>query len=213
MADSPANIDFDALMTRLRDGDRKALAELFTHHRPQLRRMVELRLHPGLGGRVNASDVLQEAYIDALQRFPHFFDKPDRSFYVWLRLVVNQSLVGVHRRHLGAKMRAAGAEISIDQQPLSGVMSGSLARELVARMDSPSTIARQAETLAQVEAAIEALDPMDREILTLRHFEELGNDEVAEILGLQKAAASNRYVRALQRLRDALAKLPGFFDE
>jgi len=80
-------------------------------------------------------------------------------------------------------------------------------------MDSPSAVARQAETLAQVEAAIESLDPMDREILTLRHFEELGNDQVAEILGLQKAAASNRYVRALQRLRDALAKLPGFFDE
>jgi RNA polymerase sigma-70 factor (ECF subfamily) len=92
-------------------------------------------------------------------------------------------------------------------------MSVSLARELIARMDSPSQVARQAEALAIVEEAIESLDPIDREILTLRHFEELTNDEVAQLLGLAKAAASNRYVRALGRLRTALAKFPGFFDE
>jgi RNA polymerase sigma-70 factor (ECF subfamily) len=92
-------------------------------------------------------------------------------------------------------------------------MSVSLARELIARMDSPSQVARQAETLEQVERAIDSLDPIDREILTLRHFEELGNDEVAELLGLAKAAASNRYVRALGRLRDALKDVPGFFED
>jgi RNA polymerase sigma-70 factor (ECF subfamily) len=210
---TPIPPDLIPLLTRLRAGDPAALADLFNHHRPQLRRMVELRLSPALAGRVNASDVLQEAYIDAQQRYPHFFDKPDHSFYVWLRLVVNQSLVAVHRRHLGAKMRAAHAEISIDRQPLSGAMSVSLARELIAQIQSPSQVARHAEVLAQVEQAIESLDPIDREILTLRHFEELTNDEVAELLSLSKAAASNRYVRALGRLRDVLAKLPGFFDE
>jgi RNA polymerase sigma-70 factor (ECF subfamily) len=174
--------------------------------------MIELRLDPRLGARVGASDVLQEAYVDALKRHGHFFERTGVSFYVWLRLIVNQSLIDTHRRHLGAKMRDAGNE-----QPPAGhwaaATSVSLARHLVAQMQSPSAVMRQEETLAQVQAALESLEPLDREVLTLRHFEELGNNEVAELLGLQKAAASNRYVRALGRLREALAKVPGFFEE
>ena len=212
IAPRPVPDELLPLLQRLGAGDRSALAGLFEHYRAQLRRMVDLRLDARLTGRVGASDVLQEAYIDALLRFPHFFEKPGMSFYVWLRMVVNQSLVGVHRKHLGAKMRSAGAEVAIDAQPLSGVMPGSLARELVARLDTPSQMMRQAEMVEQVEAAIQSLSPLDREILTLRHFEELDNNQVAELLGLQKAAASNRYVRALERLREALAKLPGFFE-
>jgi RNA polymerase sigma-70 factor (ECF subfamily) len=173
--------------------------------------MVDLRLDPRVAARVGASDVLQEAYVDALARYEHYFKKPGGSFYVWLRLVVGQRLVDLHRRHVAAKMRAAGQE----HVPTAGVAatSLSLARHLVARMESPSQVARQAETLDQVHAALESLDEVDREILTLRHFEELTNNEVAELLGLEKAAASNRYVRALGRLRQALAKVPGFFDD
>ena len=204
--------DLDLLLGRLRDGDQLALADLFSRYRPQLRRMIELRLDPRLGPRVGTSDVLQEAYVDALKRYNHFFERTGVSFYVWLRLVVNQSLIDTHRRHLGAKMRTAEHE-----QPPTGhwaaATSVSLARHLVAQMPSPSQVMRQEETLAQVQAALESLEPLDREVLTLRHFEELGNNEVAELLGLQKAAASNRYVRALGRLRAALAKVPGFFDE
>ena len=203
----------EALLQRLRAGDQQALGELYSHYHPQLRRMVELRLDPRLHGRVNASDVLQEAYIDAVQRYAHFFEKPDLSFYVWLRIVVNQSLIGVHRRHLGAKMRSAGAEVSLNAQPASCAMSACLARQLISQMESPSQHVRQAEMLSQVEAALDSLDPLDREILTMRHFEELSNTEVAQLLGLQKSAASNRYVRALARLKEALARFPGFFDE
>ena len=198
------------VIDRLRAGDRQALAELFGHYRAQLRRMVELRLDPRVATRVAPSDVLQDAFLDASNRVEHFFRKDGVSFYVWLRLVVNQSLVDIHRRHLEAKKRGVDREAAPAWTPATSI---SLARHLVAQLDSPSAVVRQEETLAQVQSALEGLDPLDREILTLRHFEELTNNEVAELLGLQKAAASNRYVRALARLRAALEKLPGFFDD
>ncbi len=206
-SDSP---DLGPLLTRLRKGDQDALARLFDQFRPQLRRMVDLRLDPRLSPRVAPSDVLQEAYVDALTRFEHFFDREGMSFYVWLRLVVNQSLVDMHRRHLGARMRDAAKEANVGWAHATSV---SLARHLVAQMDTPSQVMRQDEALSQVQSALESLEPLDREILTLRHFEEMTNNEVAELLGLQKAAASNRYVRALGRLREVLAKVPGFFED
>jgi RNA polymerase sigma-70 factor (ECF subfamily) len=205
--DSP---ELEPLLTRLREGEREALAELFARYRPQLRRMVELRLDPRVGTRVAPSDVLQEAFLDASARVEHFFRREGVSFYVWLRLIVNQSLIDLHRRHLEAQKRGADREVTADWAPATSI---SLARQLVAQMDSPSQVVGREEMLAQVQSALESLDPLDREILTLRHFEELGNNEVAELLGLQKAAASNRYVRALGRLREALAGIPGFFDE
>lgn len=200
----------ESILARLRAGERQALAELFDHYRPQLRRMVELRLDPRVGTRVAPSDVLQEAFLDASARVEHFFRREGVSFYVWLRLIVNQSLIDLHRKHLEAKMRGAGREVA---PAWTHATSVSLARHLVAQMNSPSQALSQEETLTQVQAALEGLDPLDREILTLRHFEELSNNEVAELLGLQKAAASNRYVRALGRLREALEQIPGFFDQ
>lgn len=202
--------DIAPLLEKLKAGDQAALSELFDTYRPQLRRMVELRLDPRLGARVAPSDVLQEAYVDCLSRYEHFFRREGASFYVWLRLIVNQSLVDLHRKHLAAKMRSAGQEANAGWTAATSV---SLARHLVAQLETPSQIVGKEEMLSQVQAALETLDPLDREILTLRHFEELGNNEVAELLGLQKAAASNRYVRALGRLRQALAKVPGFFDD
>lgn len=202
-------VDLEPLLSRLRAGEREALAVLFDRYRPQLRRMVELRLDPRVGARVGTSDILQEAFLDASARVEHFFKREGVSFYVWLRLIVNQSLVDTHRTHLDAKMRGAAREVA---PAWTHATSISLARRLVSQMNSPSQAASLEETLAQVQAALEGLDPLDREILTLRHFEELSNNEVAELLSLQKAAASNRYVRALGRLREALEQIPGFFE-
>ena len=202
--------DLEPLLTRLRAGEREALALLFDRYRPQLRRMVELRLDPRVGARVAPSDILQEAFLDASQRVEHFFKREGVSFYVWLRLIVNQSLIDLHRMHLDAQRRGAGREVAAAWTHATSI---SLARRLVSQMNSPSQAASREETLTQVQAALESLDPLDREILTLRHFEELNNNEVAELLGLQKAAASNRYVRALGRLREALEKIPGFFED
>jgi RNA polymerase sigma-70 factor (ECF subfamily) len=199
--------DIDGLMNRLRQGDQQALAELFAVYQDPLRRMVELRLDHRLGGRVSPSDVVQDAYLDALQRLPHFLDKPDMPFLAWLRLIAGQRLVDVHRHHLGAQMRAAGKEVPLHQRS-PGATSVNLARHLVANYTSPSQAAQRNELFERLEDALNRMDPTDREVLALRHFEDLSNNEVAEVLGIEKAAASKRYVRALARLKDILVEFP-----
>ncbi len=191
------------LIQRLRDGDSAALADLFALHRDKLRRMVQVRMDQRLNGRVAPSDVLQEAYIDALKRYPHFFDKPDQNFFGWLRLVVGQRLTDLHREHLLAKRRDVRQEKPLDV-PAGPATSACLAAMLVAGITSPSGAADRNERYLRLEAALEELEPMDREVLALRHFEELSNSETADVLGIQPAAASKRYVRALTRLKQIL---------
>ncbi len=203
----------EPLLQRLNKGEVDALGSLFALYQTKLRRMVDLRLDPRLNGRVSASDVLQEAYIDALKRVRHYIDKPEMPFYVWLRLIAGQRLVEVHRQHLGAKRRDAGQEISIDRPVFTAASSVCMAGRLAGAGPSPSAEAIRGETLQRLEAALENLDPIDREVLALRHFEELTNQEVCEVLGIDKSAASKRYVRALVRLKDVLAGLPGFAPE
>lgn len=203
----------DELASRLRDGDEQALAELFSVHRERLRRMVEFRLDRRLQGRVDASDILQEAYIDASQRVHHYAEKPEMSFFVWLRQITTQRLIDVHRRHLDAQKRDARQEVSIHFGNLGATTSASIAAELIGHLASPSQLAMRAELLDQMEDALESMDPMDREVLAMRHFEELTNNETAQVLGITKSAASNRYVRALSRLKAVLEGVPGFFDE
>lgn len=209
----PAEADAEvaALIARLRTGDQSALAELFDRHRDKLRRMVQLRLDHRLAGRVSASDVLQEAYIDALKRVDHYFDKPDQPFFGWLRLVVGQRLADVHREHLAQK-RHAGKDVSIYPGG-PGTDSACIAAVLLGNISSPSGAAAKNETYGRLEAALEQMDPLDREVLVLRHFEELSNTETAELLGILPPAASKRYVRALARLKQILETLPGFGEE
>jgi RNA polymerase sigma-70 factor (ECF subfamily) len=196
-----------ALVDRLRGGDQAALGELFDRHREKLRRMVAFRMDARLAGRVSASDVLQEAYIDALKRVEHYFAKPDQPFFGWLRLVVGQRLADVHREHLAGK-RDAAREVGIHAGPAGD--SACIAACLLARGSSPSHAARRNEQFAQLEAALTRMDPLDREVLALRHFEELSNGETAELLGIHPPAASKRYVRALSRLKEILERVPGF---
>ena len=202
----------EQLMRRLQQGDEHALAELFSQHRDRLWRMVNFRLDRRLGGRVDADDILQEAYLDAAQRIHHYLEDPSKSFFVWLRLVVSQTMIDIHRRHLGAKMRNADREVSMNRPAYTQATSVCLAAQLLGAMTSPSQAAVNAEMTRQVEEALETMDPIDQEVLALRHFEELTNSEVAESLGIQQKAASIRYVRAVSRLKDVLKRIPGFFD-
>ncbi len=199
-------------LRRLAAGDRQALAELFARYRDRLRRMVKLRLDRRLQGRIDASDVLQEAYLDVAQRASEYAAHPTMPFFLWLRLLTGQRLLMVHRQHLGAKMRDVGQEVSLYRGALPQASSVSLAAQLLGRLTSPSLAAVRAETQLKLQEALNGMDPMDREVLTLRHFEELSNGETAALLGLQKAAASNRYIRALKRLKEVLSSMPGFFD-
>jgi RNA polymerase sigma-70 factor, ECF subfamily len=203
--------DTPDLLRRASAGDQQALAELFGRHRDRLRRMVRLRLDRRLQGRVDPSDVLQEAYLDLARRAPEYAAEPKMPFFLWLRLLTGQRLLAVHRQHLGAQMRDAGQEVSLYRGALPQASSVSLAAQLLGRLTSPSQAAVRAELQIKLQEALNLLDPLDREVLALRHFEELSNNETAAVLGLQKAAASNRYVRALKRLKDLLAGMPGFF--
>jgi RNA polymerase sigma-70 factor (ECF subfamily) len=198
-----ARDDGEALVENLRQGDQEALGALFSRHRDRLRRLVEFRLDSRLRGRVSTSDVLQEAYIDALKRLPHFAADPDVPFFIWLRTVTLQRLIQVHRQHLGAQARNAGREVRLAQGDGVEASTEKMA-ELMGDFTSPSQAVRRYESVVRVREALDRLEPIDREVLALRHFEELSNLEAAAALGIQPAAASKRYVRALERLKHAL---------
>jgi RNA polymerase sigma-70 factor (ECF subfamily) len=153
---------------------------------------------------LDPSDVLQEAYLDLSRRLSDYAADPKLPFFLWLRLLTGQKLTDLHRQHLGAKMRDARQEVSLYRGPLPQASSVSLAAQLLGRLTSASQAAVRAETQLKVQDALNTMDPIDREVLTLRHFEQLSNDETALVLGLSKTAASNRYIRALKRLKDAL---------
>lgn len=204
------NLDDDALIRRATGGDQSALADLFARHRSRLRQVVRLRMDRRLQGRVDPSDVLQEAFIDLAEKLPEFGRKESLPFFLWLRLVTLERLLRVHRRHLGAAMRAADREISLHRGALPNASSASLAAQLLGRITSVSRAAARAELRVLLEEVLDRLAPSDREIIALRHFEELSNEEAAEVLGLNPPATSKRYVRAMLRLKDSLAGIPAF---
>jgi RNA polymerase sigma-70 factor (ECF subfamily) len=203
--DLSSRIGTTELGARAVGGDEPALAELFTRHRARLAAMVRLRMDPRLRGRIDPSDVLQETYLDVARRYGRYVERPEMPVHLWLRFLTAQKLAELHRRHLGAKRRDAGREVGLLGP---GATSASLAGSLAGSVTSPSRGAMRDELRAGLLAALDRLDEIDREVLALRHFEELSNNEVAEILGLTKAGASNRYVRALRRLRELLAPAP-----
>jgi RNA polymerase sigma-70 factor, ECF subfamily len=205
--------DADDLLRRALAGEEGALAPLFAHYRERLRQMVRLRLDRRLQGRLDPSDVLQEAYLDFSRRLPEYVANPTMPFFLWLRFLTGQRLLDLHRQHLGAKMRDAGQEVSLYHGALPQASSVSLAAQLLGRLTSASRAAIRAETQIRVQEALNTMDPLDREVLILRHFEMLTNEETAQVLGIKKSAASNRYIRALKRLKDILAALPGFGDQ
>ena len=189
-------------------GGEPDLVGLFTRSRERLRRMVQLRLDRRLQGRVDPSDVLQDAFLDVTRRAPEYLANPSMPPYLWLRFLTEQRLVALHRHHLKAKIREAGQEISLHQGGLPQASSASLAALLLGHLTSPTLAARRAEMQLRLQEALNGMEPIDREVLTLRHFEELSNEEVAHVLQLSKQAASKRYVQALKRLRAILSDMP-----
>jgi RNA polymerase sigma-70 factor, ECF subfamily len=209
---SGEGVHCDDLLSRARAGDPRALAGLFARYQSRLRHMVRLRLDRRLAGRLDASDVLQEAYLDAHKRFADYLRDPTTPIFLWLRLVTAQKLTDLHRHHLGVKMRDAGLEVALHRGGLPQASSVSLAELLLGRLTSPTRAAQRAEMQRRLQEALNRMDSIDREVLVLRHFEELSNAETAQVLGLEKTAASNRYIRALKRLKEVLGVFPGLFD-
>jgi RNA polymerase sigma-70 factor (ECF subfamily) len=182
---------------------------LVERHRGRLERMVRLRMDPRLQGRVDAADVVQDAYLSLRAKFPQYAADPRLPFFLWLRLEVTQKLVDVHRHHLQTQIRDAGQEISLHCWSLPPVSSLSLAEQLLGKLTSASHAAMRAELKLRVQEALNGMDPQDREVLVLRHFEELSNAETAAVLGIKPSAACNRYVRALKRIKEVFESMPG----
>jgi len=208
---SDADLPIDTLVNDVIHGNRESLGTLFAHFRDRLWRIINFRMDQRLIGRVDADDVLQETYINAEKRIEHFLhDSPD-GFFIWLRLIANQTLIDVHRRHLGTKARDAKRDRSISSGGWSAASTSfSLSNHLLGHLTSPSQAAVRAELADQLNLSLQSMGDIDREVLAMRHFEELTNSETAKALGISEQAASVRYVRAIARLRKILEAIPGF---
>ncbi len=198
---------------QLRGGGRQALAALFDRYRDRLRRMVELRIDARVRARLDASDVLQEAFLDVACDLEAYLADPKLPPLLWLRLHVGRRLTTLHRQHLGTRMRDAGMEISLYRDALPEASSAALASMLLGKHTSPTQAALRAERLLRIQEALNTLDPIDREVLALRHFEQLSRSETAEVLGISQEAGAKRYFRALKRLKDVLSAMPGGGEE
>jgi RNA polymerase sigma-70 factor (ECF subfamily) len=196
------------LLQRAGAGDQRALGELFERHRMRLRRMVQIRLAQRLRGRIDPSDVLQDTYLELSRSLALYLQDPKLPFFLWLRFLAGKKLQAVHRHHLGTHMRDVRREVSLHAGGLPQASSQSLAAHLLGRLTSPSQAAMRAELRVRVQQALDSMPLLDREVLALRHFEQLNNTETAQVLGLTEAAASNRFMRALKRLKSILSSVP-----
>jgi RNA polymerase sigma-70 factor (ECF subfamily) len=200
----PRNIDDVESVERLRSGGSKALAEMYQQHRGRLRRMVELRIDPRLMKRIDADDVLQEGFVDISKRLDDYLADPSMPVFVWMRFLVAQQLAAVQRWHFQRQKRDPRREEPV--VPAKPTMdSGEMAREFSGSLTSPSQAAQRNELTERMRELLDTMEVADREILVLRHFEELTNAEAAAELGLTPGAASKRYIRALSKLKGVVS--------
>lgn len=207
--DSSADLD---LIQRAARGDEEAVRELFAKHQDRLKRMIRLRLNRRLQGRIDPSDVLQEAYLEIANKLDEYLRNPQAPFFLWLRQITGYKLADIHRRHLGTRMRNAQRDISVFRGELPRADSVSLAAQLLGQLTSPSQAAIKAEMRQRLQETLDNMDPLDREVIALRHFEQLTSQETARVLGMSKSGAGSRYIRAIKRLKEKLSEFQGYFD-
>ena len=205
--------DAALLFNRAAGGDMDAWGALLARHQKRLLGVVSFRLDPRLRGRIDAADVMQEAYIAATARRAEFFQQSAQPLFLWLRWMVWNTLLELHRHHLGAQMRDARREMHFGCLPdwagRHDDTRAALVEQLTGGATGPATAAGRAEVKARLNEALEQMDPIDREVIALRHYEQLTSAEAAQVLGIQESAASKRYLRAVERLREILSDMPG----
>lgn len=195
-----AELRDDLEKTRLGDGE--ARERLLSTHRNALRRMIALRLDPAIAARLDASDVVQDVLIEADRRLTDYLKDPKLPFPVWLRHIAKDHIIDAHRRHRLAQRRGVDREQPIVPAALAGHSSIELAAQFLDTEKTPASAAMQEELDERIRRAVAQLDEHDREIILMRHFEQMTNQEIAAALELTEAAASMRYLRALRRLRE-----------
>jgi RNA polymerase sigma-70 factor, ECF subfamily len=201
-----------ALINRARDHDPTAIGELLNKYRDRLHRFVDIRMDDRLRGRVDPSDVIQEATLAASRQMPDYFQHAELPFYIWLRLIAAQKLVGLHRHHLHVKARNARRDVRFFNARLPDASSEMLAAQLLARTTGPSQAAIRAEQRCSLQEVLRGMESADREIIVLRHFEQLSNLEAAKLMGCNESTTKTRHYRAIKRLKSILASMPEFRD-
>ncbi len=199
------------LLRRVEEHEAEAAERLWQRYREPLRRMIGLRLDHALARRVDASDVVQEVLLKANQRLPDYLRNPVMPFPLWLRQIARDHMIDQHRRHRVAAARSLDREQSLGQGQ-TGAFADASSFDLAAQLRdaelTPAAAAIRREVQVRFHAALARLDDLDREVILLRHFEQLSNSEAARALGLSEPAAGMRHLRALRRLRDLLAETP-----
>lgn len=192
------------LQRQLKQGDKSVFGDVFTIHQPRIWQIIHFRLNNQVRGRVDPDDVVQDVFLAAEKRLDHYINGDFPSVFLWLRLVAGQTLSDIHRQHLGTEARSVFRESGPGSATNWGNTSLCLSQRFVAHLTSASQAAVRTEVIAEVRDALKTMNEIDREVLALRHFEELTNQEVATELGIAETASSMRYMRALERLRSVL---------
>ncbi len=194
----------DELIGRARDGSKDAVDELLDRHRKGLRRMIQLRLDNRVTRRVDVSDILQDVLIEANRRLQNYLNEPPMAFHLWIRQIARDRIIDAHRRHAVSAKRSVDREMSLHVRGNVDQSSIELAGQLCDSELTPAAAATQREIAMQLETAVHQLRDQDKEIILMRHYEQLSNLEIAQSLGLTEPATSMRYLRALRRLRELL---------
>jgi len=203
----PDSAQTERLLQNAAAGNPAAASDLLEQHRAALRRMIALRLDRGVARRVDASDVVQDVLLEASKRLADYLQDPRMPFHLWLRHLALDRMIDLHRRH-HAQRRDVGRERALQPGAFDGQSSLDLAAQLRDQELTPAAAAIRKELAGRFLAALDQLEEPDREIILLRHVEQMGNSEAAEALGLAPAAAGMRYLRALRRLRTLLGEPP-----
>ena len=181
---------------------------MLARHRDALRRLIGLRIDPALGRRVDASDIVQDVLLEADRRLVEYLAAAKMPFHLWLRCLARDRLIDAHRHHRRAQRRSLDREQALPQAP------GPINRRSIWPIWFATGKPRRPRPRSAASSSCDSrrrsteLDETDREIVLLRHFEQLSNGETAEVLGLSPPAAGMRYLRAMRRLRSLLDEVP-----
>ncbi|HYV38203.1 MAG TPA: sigma-70 family RNA polymerase sigma factor [Gemmataceae bacterium] len=192
------------LLDQVRSGDARAAERLLDQHREPVRRMIGLRLDPAIAARLDASDVVQEVLLEASRRLDNYLREPNMPFHLWLRHIAKDHIIDAHRRHRQAQRRGVDRERPAVPAALADHSSLEMAAQFIDQELTPASAAMQRELQERLHDAIAQLEDDDREIILMRHFEQMSNQDVAALHDLTEAAASMRHLRALRRLRELL---------
>jgi RNA polymerase sigma-70 factor (ECF subfamily) len=195
--------DTDELLRQAAGGEDAAVSQLFDRHRQRLRRMIVVRIDRRLRVRVDPSDVVQETLLEALRRLPRYISERPLPFYPWLRQIAWNRLVDLHRRHILARHRSVDREVPLDP-PLSSQSIHRLADRLLAQENVPGARLLREELRRRVQQAIALLPDEFREVLVLRHLEQLGVADIAAVLDVAEGTVKSRHFRALAKMRELL---------